>query len=159
MNARVSFRRVWLLARSRTMSCPRTVCRACGLPPEDMRMIPNSPLRRQIDSLYIGVENAIWAKKPCREAKDSFHELKRKSATMHSQTCMVGLRNFHGSASQLAWLDFATSMVQLRNFHGSAFACPFIGSKSGFSGLLFVTKKGFVYDQKGFGSNHNKVLA
>ena len=96
------------------MSCPRTVCRACGLPPEDMRMIPNSPLRRQIDSLYIGVENAIWAKKPCREAKDSFHGLKRKSATMHSQTWMVGLHNFHGSASQLPWFGFCVPIHWLK---------------------------------------------
>ena len=55
--------------------------------------------------------------KTCQKAEESFNGLKAESATMHSRTCMVGLRNLHGWTSQLAWLDFATSMVQLLRFH------------------------------------------
>ena len=55
--------------------------------------------------------------KPCQKAEESFNGLKRESATMHSRTCMVGLRNLHGWTSQLAWLGSPTSMVQLLRFH------------------------------------------
>ena len=52
--------------------------------------------------------------------KDFPNGLRRRSPTMHTRKCMVGLRNFHGWTPQLPWLDSATSMVGLRNFHGSA---------------------------------------
>ncbi len=47
LNARVSFRRVWLLARSRTMSCPQAVRRDCSFPPEDGKIIPKPPRENQ----------------------------------------------------------------------------------------------------------------
>ena len=49
--------------------------------------------------LYIGIENALWVKKSCRKAKDSFNGLKRKSALDRHTT--------------VHWMDM-TASIQLK---------------------------------------------